>query len=53
MEPRGWEGIVLYPVPIDRIAQVQALLAMPSGTWVPGDPGETPEEEIAELEAPG
>jgi hypothetical protein len=33
MESRGGEGIVLYPVPIDRIAEVQALLAAPSGTW--------------------
>ena len=41
MESRGWEGIVLYPVPIDRIAEVQALLAAPRGTWVPANPGET------------
>ena len=53
MEPGGWEGIVLYPVPIDRIAEVQALLAAPSGTWVPSDPGETVEEMIVELEAGG
>ena len=53
MEPRGWEGIVLYPVPIDRIAEVQALLAAPRGRWVPANPAETPEEMIVELEAPG
>ena len=53
MESRGVEGIVLYPVPIDRIAEVQTLLAAPSGTWVPSDPGETVEEMIVELEAGG
>ena len=53
MESRGWEGIVLYPVPIDRIAEVQALLAAPRGKWLPANAGETPEEMIAELEAPG
>jgi len=53
MESRGWEGIVLYPVPIDRIAEVQALLAAPRGTWMPADPAETPEEMIVELEAGG
>jgi hypothetical protein len=48
-----WRDIVLYPVPIDRVNEVRALLSKPPGEQGQGDVGQAAQEFITHMAASG
>ena len=49
MEGRAWQDMVLYPVPIDRIAEVRALLAKKPESTSETSSSASPEDRINEI----
>jgi len=50
MDGRAWQDMVLYPVPIDRIAEVRALLAKkPDSRSESTSSSASPEDRINEI----